>query len=54
MLLDDEFEAETEIIKQDDETKKQCSKKKNTEFKIFNMDTENMWRGNNLSDYGKT
>ena len=35
----DEFEAKLKIIKQDDETKKAVLQK-NTEFKIFNMDTE--------------
>ena len=39
VLLDDEFEAKLKIIKQDDETKKAVLQK-NTEFKIFNMDTE--------------
>ena len=39
MLLDKEFEAKLKIIKQDDETKKAVLQK-NTEFKIFNLDTE--------------
>ena len=39
VLLDEEFEAKLKIIKQDDETKKAVLQK-NTEFKIFNMDTE--------------
>ena len=39
VLLDDEFEAKLKISKQDDETKKAVLQK-NTEFKIFNMDTE--------------
>ena len=38
-MLDKEFEAKLKIIKQDDETKKAVLQK-NTEFKIFNMDTE--------------
>ena len=38
MLLDDEFEAKLKIIKKDDETKKAVLQK-NTEFKIYNMDT---------------
>ena len=39
VMLDKEFEAKLKIIKQDDETKKAVLQK-NTEFKIFNMDTE--------------
>ena len=39
VLLDKEFEAKLKIIKQDDETKKAVLQK-NTEFKIFNLDTE--------------
>ena len=39
VLLDDEFEAKLKIIKKDDETKKAVLQK-NTEFKIYNMDTE--------------
>ena len=39
VLLDKEFSAKLKIIKQDDETKKAVLQK-NTEFKIFNMDTE--------------
>ena len=38
VLLDDEFEAKLKIIKKDDETKKAVLQK-NTEFKIYNMDT---------------
>ena len=37
--VDKEFEAKLKIIKQDDETKKAVLQK-NTEFKIFNLDTE--------------
>ena len=51
VLLDDEFEAKLKIIKQDDETKKAVLQK-NTEFKIYNMDTEKICgAGNDLSDY---
>lgn len=39
VFLDKEFEAKLKIIKQDDETKKAVLQK-NTEFKIFNLDTE--------------
>lgn len=39
VMLDKEFEAKLKIIKQDAETKKAVLQK-NTEFKIFNMDTE--------------
>ena len=39
VMLDKEFEAKLKIIKQDDETKKAVLQK-NTEFKIFNTDTE--------------
>ncbi len=39
VLLDKEFEAKLKIIKQDGETKKAVLQK-NTEFKIFNLDTE--------------
>jgi uncharacterized surface anchored protein/transcriptional regulator with XRE-family HTH domain len=39
VMLDKEFKAKLKIIKQDDETKKAVLQK-NTEFKIFNMDTE--------------
>ena len=39
VMLDKEFEAKLKIIQQDDETKKAVLQK-NTEFKIFNMDTE--------------
>ena len=54
VLLDKEFEAKLKIIKQDDETKKAVLQK-NTEFKIFNLDTEKVCgTGNNLSDDGKT
>ena len=38
VLLDEEFEAKLKIIKQDDETKKAVLAK-NTEFKVFNLDT---------------
>lgn len=38
VLLDDEFEAKLKIVKQDDETKKSVLAK-NTEFKVFNLDT---------------
>lgn len=38
VLLDDEFEAKLKIVKQDDETKKAVLAK-NTEFKVFNLDT---------------
>lgn len=38
VLLDDEFEAKLKIVKQDDETKKPVLAK-NTEFKVFNLDT---------------
>ena len=38
VLLDDEFEAKLKITKKDDETKKAVLQK-NTEFKIYNMDT---------------
>lgn len=38
VLLDEEFEAKLKIIKQDDETKKTVLAK-NTEFKVFNLDT---------------
>lgn len=38
VLLDEEFEAKLKIIKQDNETKKAVLAK-NTEFKVFNLDT---------------